>query len=181
MPPRRRTSGELLDLLGLPASKPGAPSFLRRHLRAALRLLPRRERYLLRLLHVRGATQAELAGALGIDRNALRRILRRAQRRATDPLNLAILGVWHRLTPAEQRLAYLHRFLGMSLRRIAALGLVPASGGVDRPPRPAGFKGLRGILRRVRRKIRRWGRAPGAYGSTGSAPATADGSGGEAG
>ena len=84
---------------------------------------------------------------------------RRAVRRATDPENLAILASWRLLKPEEQHLAYLHRFLGMSLRRIAQLGLVGSAPSQETGGAGATAKTLRAMLRRIRRKAGRWGQA----------------------
>jgi DNA-binding CsgD family transcriptional regulator len=150
--------------------------------RADLRLLPPKQRAVLRLLYLRGASQAELAAALGISRGALRRLVRRAISRATDPDNLAALRSWRRLTADEQRLVHLHGFFGISLREIARKGLVggPAAPGAAAVPAPASpapaaltrneptgacalspacaaasLANLRTMLRRIRRKVRR--------------------------
>jgi len=104
----------------------------------------------LRLLYHRGASQGELAGAMGISRMDLRRIVRRAMARATDPMQIALLAAWRRLTPEEQRLAYLHRFLGLSLREIARHALVEGPQG-DGPASPTT---LRRMMRRIMRKVR---------------------------
>jgi DNA-binding CsgD family transcriptional regulator len=120
----------------------------------AFQALPVRERSLLRLVHLRGATQRELAGALGISRTALRVMLRRAERKARDPTQAALVRTWRRLTAWEQRLAYLQMVLGLSLREIARRRLAVG---------PAGGRGMSGesetTLRRrareIQRKIRR--------------------------
>ncbi|HUU91245.1 MAG TPA: sigma factor-like helix-turn-helix DNA-binding protein [Phycisphaerae bacterium] len=156
MAPRKRATDDSQKLFGLANSKTRGREIRPRYLRKAWWLLPQRERVVLALLHRRGASLRELAGLLGVSRATVRRMARRAVRRATDPQNLAILASWRVLKPEEQRLAYLHRFLGMSLRRIAQLGLVgasPSTGGGATP------KTLRAMLRRIRRKARRWGEA----------------------
>jgi len=120
-----------------------------------IRFLPLRERSLLRLLYYRGATQGELAGALGISRGAVRRMLRRAILRATDPQNLAILQSWHRLTDDERRLARLHRFMGISLNKIARQRLIAIPSQNGRSDDLASFGQLRGMMRAIQRKAQR--------------------------
>jgi len=88
---------------------------------------------------------------MGISREDLRRIIRRAMARATDPMQLVLLALWRRLTPDEQRLTYLHRFLGLSLREIARRGLIEGRRG-DGPASPSA---LRRTMRRIRRKVAR--------------------------
>ena len=122
---------------------------------AGFRFLPLKERSLLRLLYCRGATQGELAGALGVSRGAVRRMLRRALLRATDPENLAILRCWRWLADEERRLARLHRFLGISLSEIARNRLIAPAGFNGSPPDPASFGQLRGMMRNIQRKARR--------------------------
>jgi len=119
-----------------------------------LQALPLRERCLLRLLYRRGATQSEVAGALGISRYALRRILRRVVARARDPLQNAIVTQWDRLTPGEQRLAYLHRILGLSLREIARHGLVESPVRDGRSDGAACVNTLRARMRRIEARVR---------------------------
>jgi DNA-directed RNA polymerase specialized sigma24 family protein len=119
-----------------------------------LQTLPLRDRCLLRLLYRRGATQSELAGALGISRYALRRILRRVVARARDPLQNAIVTQWDRLTPWEQRLAYLHRILGLSLREIARHGLVESPTRDGRSGGAACVNTLRARMRRIEARVR---------------------------
>ncbi|KPJ72529.1 MAG: hypothetical protein AMS14_07575 [Planctomycetes bacterium DG_20] len=151
MPPRRRATNDLPDLLGLADNKT-RPRLIPRHLRRIWRVLPRRDRYLLALLHRRGASLSELSGLLGVSRITVRRMAERAVRRATDPENLAILASWRRLAPEEQRLAYVHRFMGMPLREIARLRLVPTPGATG--SKAAGVNVLRRMLKRIRRKAR---------------------------
>jgi len=138
---------------GLLGGKPATLGYaLREH---DLRLLPLKERCLLRLLYYRGATQGELAGALGVSRGRLRRMLRRAHRRATDPENLAIVRCWRRLTEQEQRVVRLNCFWGLSLREVVHDGLIamPPVGG--RPGSTATLAQLRSMIRAVQRKARR--------------------------
>lgn len=158
MTAKDHANGNFLHLRGLADSKTNRPGLVPRNLRRAWRLLPLRDRSLLTLLYVRGASQRELAGFLGINRAALRKMQRRATRKATDPLNLAILAAWRRLTPQERRLVYLHRFLGISLQCIVRLRLVPAVPRTGQPAPAAGMKALRAMLRKVRRKVHRSGR-----------------------
>jgi DNA-directed RNA polymerase specialized sigma24 family protein len=119
-----------------------------------LQAFPLRERCLLRLLYRRGATQSEVAGALGISRAALRRILRRVVVRARDPLQNAIVAQWDRLTPGEQRLAYLHRILGLSLREIARHGLVESPARDGRSGGAVCVNTLRARMRRIEARVR---------------------------
>ena len=158
MSPRRRTTADFVALLSLLDGKTQRHHLSRRDLRRAWRLLPQRDRSLLTLLRQRGASLREVAGLLGVSRITVRRMAGRAVRRATDPENLAILASWQRLKPEEQRLVYLHRFLGMSLRRIARLGPVatPPSGSGSVAASRA--KSPRAMWRKIRRKVRRWAR-----------------------
>ena len=133
-----------------PDSEQDSANPLNRVIERAFRALPLRERSVLRLLYHRGASQGELAGAMGISRMDLRRIVRRAMARATDPMQIALLAAWRRLSPEEQRLAYLHRFLGLSLREIARHALVEGPRG-DGPASPTT---LRRMMRRIMRKVR---------------------------
>ncbi len=155
MPPRRRTTADFVNLLGLLDGKTRRHRLIRRDLGRAWRLLPQRDRSLLTLLRRRGASLREVAGLLGVSSITVRRMAGRAVRRATDPENLAILASWQRLRPEERRLVYLHRFLGMSLRRIARLGLVATSASGSGPGAPGS---PRAMWRKIRRKVRRWAR-----------------------
>ena len=119
--------------------------------------MPLRERSLLRLLYYRGASHRELAGALGISRPALRRMLNRILARATDPLLAATVSAWDRLAPAERRLAYLHRVLGLALRDIARQGLVPGREIGGRPAGAARLTTMRRQMRAIDRKVTREG------------------------
>ena len=118
-------------------------------------LLPPRERNLLRLAYYRGATRGELAGALGVSRSTLDRMLRRARRRITDPENLAFVRCWRRLTDQEQRLVRLNRFWGMPFRQIARDGLIAMATHDGRPGAPASHRELRSMMRTTQRKARR--------------------------
>jgi DNA-directed RNA polymerase specialized sigma24 family protein len=118
-------------------------------------LLPPRERNLLRLAYYRGATRGELAGALGVSRSTLDRMLRRAHRRATDPANLALVRCWRRLSDQQQRLVRLNRFWGMSLRQIARDGLIAVATHDGHPGPPATLGELRSMMRATQRKARR--------------------------
>jgi len=121
--------------------------------RAAMESLSVRERNLLRLVYRRGASHGEVAGVLGVSRRAVRRMVRQALARATDPMHLALLRSWRRLTPSEQRLAYLHRILGLSLREIARLGLVDGPAEDGRSEGPACLNTLRAWMRRIERGL----------------------------
>jgi len=125
--PLKTPSGDAACLLGLPENKLRDLGLRSRDLRRLLHLLPPRERYLLQLFYLRGASQRELAGLLGVAPRTVRRTLARARQRILDPLNLAIVAAWPRLDPHEQRLACLHRLMGLPLARIARMGLMPAS------------------------------------------------------
>ncbi|MBE3070288.1 MAG: hypothetical protein IMZ66_08635 [Planctomycetes bacterium] len=150
--------------------KPLAEGLTGRDLRRAIRLLPLRQRSILRILYLRGASQGELAGALGISRQALRRMLRQALRRATDPTNLALVACWRRLTPYERRLAYLNRFLGLALPKIARLSLVAMP--ADRGRTPWGRRRyLEHTMRTIVRKALRHARRAAGQDSAGAAPA----------
>jgi DNA-binding transcriptional regulator LsrR (DeoR family) len=106
------------------------------------------------LLHHRGATQSEVAGALGISRAALRRIIQRAVALARDPLQIGIVAIWDRLSPEDQRLAYLHRILGLSLREIARHGLVESPVRDGRSGGAACVNTLRSRMRRIEARVR---------------------------
>jgi predicted DNA-binding protein (UPF0251 family) len=122
---------------------------------AAMESLSVRERNLLRLIYRRGASHKELAGLLGVSRWAVRRMVRQALTRARDPMHLALVRSWRRLTPTDQRLAYLHRILGLSLREISRLGLVAGPAENGRSGRPACLNTLRAWMRRIERGLRR--------------------------
>jgi DNA-directed RNA polymerase specialized sigma24 family protein len=117
--------------------------------------LPVRERSLLALVYRRGATQREIAGALGISRTALRVMLRRAERKARDPTQAALVRTWRRLTARERRLAYLHLVLGLSLGEIARRRLAAGSG----DGRKTSGESKNTLARRVREILRKIGRA----------------------
>jgi hypothetical protein len=87
---------------------------------------------------------------MGISRQDLRGIVRRAMARATDPMQVALLAAWRRLTPDQRRLAYLHRFLGLSLREIARHELIEG----PRCDGPASPSTLRRMMRRIQHKVR---------------------------
>ena len=153
--------------------KPLADGLTGRDLRRAIRLLPLRQRSILRILYLRGASQGELAGALGISRQALRRMLRQALRRATDPTSLALVACWRRLTPYERRLACLNRFLGLALPKIARLNLVAVP--ADRGRTPWGRRRyLEHTMRTIVRKALRHARRAARQDSAGEAPGAAD-------
>jgi transcriptional regulator with XRE-family HTH domain len=122
-----------------------------------MRLLPLRERSLLRLIYQRGATQAELAGAIGMSQRSIRRTIRNALERLADPLLLDIVACWHRLSPSQQRLIYLHRVLGMSLSKIARDGLMPQELRDGRTAERPCLCTLRKQWREIERKVRRQG------------------------
>jgi len=105
------------------------------------------DRSLLRLLYRRGATQRELAGAMGISRAALRRRIRRVRHKVADPVLVGLALTWHRLGPAERRLAYLHHVADLSVAEIARRGLADGSAG------PNGQGPSRTTLRRRLRRI----------------------------
>ncbi len=75
-------------------------------------------------------------------------------------MTLAILGCWRRLTPYERRLAYLHRILGMSLARIAALDLVAVPAGRS-DSEWARVRYLRHTMRTIERRADRHARRQG--------------------
>ena len=122
----------------------------------SIRTLPLRDRCLLRLFLDRGASHGELAGVLGISRKRVARTLERLLSVASDPGRIALISVWSRLSPEEQRLAYLHLILEMPLREIARTGLL-------RRQEPDGSLGavvsrttLCRLMRRIERKVRRY-------------------------
>jgi len=110
-------------LPGLTNSEQDPENPLRRVIRRAFRALPLRERCVLRLVYDLGASQRQLAGAMGVSHRDVRRMVHRARARATDPVQAALVAAWRRLTPQQRRLAYLHRFLNLSLRQIARHGM----------------------------------------------------------
>jgi DNA-binding CsgD family transcriptional regulator len=118
----------------------------------AIRTLPARERALLRLYIDRAASTREMAAALGISRSTVRRWIRRARDRATDPVRMALLKHWQKLSPQDLRLAFYHLVRGLSLRRIARDGLVGEPGVRHRG---ASAASLSRRMRRIRRKIER--------------------------
>jgi len=151
MPPPKSQSGDLLSLAGLTGGELQRLGIRKPLLRRIFHLIPLRERYLLRLVHVRGASQRELAGLLGVSPRTVRRTLKRARTRLRNPLNLALVARWNRLDPSERRLVHLHRLQGIPLRRIARLGLIPAPPPHGRPGRAATFRELRTLWRRLER------------------------------
>lgn len=155
MPPPKPPSGDLLSLAGLTTSELQHLGIRKPLLRRIFHLIPLRERYLLRLVHVRGASQRELAGLLGVSPRTVRRTLKRARTRLRNPLNLALVARWNRLDPSERRLVHLHRLQGIPLRRIARLGLIPAPPAHGRPAQAATFRELRSLWRRLERRAER--------------------------
>jgi len=117
--------------------------------------LPLRDRCLLRLFLDRGASHGELAGVLGVSRKRVARTIERIISVASDPGRIALLGAWDRLSPDEQRLAYLHLVLEVPLREITRLGLMeqrqPDGGLVPVDSRTT----LCRLLRKIGRKVRR--------------------------
>lgn len=107
----------------------------------------------MRLLYHRGASQREVAGALGISRAALRRRVRRAKDKAADPVLVGLALVWRRLSPAERRLAYLHHVLDVSLAEIARRGLGDPAAIGNGSAKPGKMR-LRSRLRRIERKAK---------------------------
>jgi hypothetical protein len=102
----------------------------------------------------RGATYGELAGVLGMTRREAGRVLRRLLLAAADPKRLALVSVWPRLTPDEQRLAYLNLILEISLQEISHLGLIEtpqADGRRIAVSRSTLNRRLRQIARKVQR------------------------------
>lgn len=118
----------------------------------AIRTLPARERALLRLYLDRAASTREMAAALGTSRSTVRRWIRRARDRAADPLRMAFLKHWQKLSPQDLRLAFYHLVRGLSLRRIAREGLVGEPGVRHRG---ASAASLSRRMRRIRRRIER--------------------------
>jgi DNA-binding CsgD family transcriptional regulator len=164
--------GAVLCLARLTSNKLRSLGITPQHLRRLFHLIPLRERYALRLYHLRGASQRELAGLLGVSPRTVRRLLERARGRLRDPLNLAFMARWNRLEPAARRLVDLHRLKGLPLRDIARMGLLavpprrgpsagtPAAGESAPDPRraarPAGLRELQAYWRRLERRGRRW-------------------------
>jgi len=122
----------------------------------AIGTLPRRDRSLLQLFLNKGASQGELAGVLGVSRQRVGKILRQLLTEASDPGRLALVNAWHRLSPQQQRLAYLHLILGMPLREISRLGLISQGAEANGCPDPAvGRTTLGRLVRQIERKVRR--------------------------
>jgi len=186
MTPRAPANEAILSLAGLTDSEPRRLGVRKHHLRRLFSMIPLRERSLLRLVHLRGASQRELAGLLGVSPRSVRRTLARARARLRDPVNLALVARWRRLDAAERRLVHLYRLQGIPLRRLARLGLVPApasgatgclSASADRPSEhtggraasatpaptspPASLQTLRSLWRRLERNAARAVRRPG--------------------
>jgi hypothetical protein len=118
--------------------------------------LPLRDRCLLRLFLDRGASHGELAGVLGMSRKKVARTLDRLLSVASDPGRIALISAWSRLSPEEQRLAYLHLILEMPLREIARTGLMhrqEPDGGLGAVVRRTT---LCRLMRRIERKVRRY-------------------------
>ena len=120
----------------------------------ALRVLSPQERSLLRLVFKRGASERELAALLGTSKTSVRRRLEQAVERATDPAQQALVTVWRQLAPYEQRLAYLHRVLGLSIRQIAHDRLIGPPPG-SREGAAARASSLRVVIRGIDRKVLR--------------------------
>ncbi len=118
-------------------------------MKAALRTLTPRERALLELYHVRGASYRQLAAACGVTRDAVRQIVRRARRRATDPRLVATVRNWTALSGEERRLARLHILGRVSLREIARRELYAEDG------RALSATALRRRIHRIERKVAR--------------------------
>ena len=69
MTPPETQTGDVLSVAGLTSGEHRRLGIKKRDLRRLLHLIPLRERYLLRLVHVRGASQRELAGLLGVSQS----------------------------------------------------------------------------------------------------------------
>lgn len=133
--------------------------------------LPLRDRSLLQLFLNKGASQGELAGVLGVSRQRVAKILRQLLTAASDPGRLALVNAWHRLSPQQQRLAYLHLILGMPLREISRLGLISQRAEANgRPDTAVGRTTLGRLMRQIERKVQRIAAA--AEREAHSAPAT---------
>ena len=178
MATRKLYNEDILALLGLANSKLWRIGYNLRDLRRLFHLMLPRERNLLKLVHLRGVSQRELAGLLGVCPRTVRRALRKARSRLLDPVNLALIARWKRLEPAEQRLFHLHHLHGVSLPRLARLGLVPAPAGKGRPGGTATLSDLRTLDRRLTRRARRANRhrqgrqSEGSVGAAGAAAST---------
>lgn len=117
--------------------------------------LPLRERSILRLIYQRGASERELAGALGISRSALRRMVDRILERVADPLLPDLIASWRLLAPDERRVAYLHRILGLPLREIARNRLIETPKVDGRTGSASSEASLRALMNQVERKVQR--------------------------
>jgi DNA-directed RNA polymerase specialized sigma24 family protein len=117
--------------------------------------LPLRDRCILRLFLNKGASHSELAGILGTSRRRVGDILRRLLSVASDPRRLSLVNAWRRLSPEEQRLAYLHLILEMPLSEISRMGLMRRKE-ADGTAVPAISRGLLARqLRQIMRKVQR--------------------------
>lgn len=121
----------------------------------ALNTLPLRDRCLLRLFLNKGASHRELAGILGMSRQRVAKILQRLIATAADPERLALVSAWHRLSPEDQRLAYLHVILEVPLPRIARMGLLRKTQADGRPGPLISRTALTRHMARIRRKVQR--------------------------
>jgi hypothetical protein len=142
-------------LLGLTTSEIASLGLRERDLRRLFRLMPPKERAMLRLYHRRGATQEEIAELLGTTDRSVRRALKTARQRLCDPVNLGLAAGWPRLDPRERQFVTLYRFKGLPLRKIVRLGLVAAPPRKGRPGSTATLSDLRAMDRRLVRKARR--------------------------
>jgi len=179
MTTRRLHNEDILGLLGLTSGELARLGGRPRDLRRLFRLLSPRDRSLLRLVRGAGVSRRDLAGLLGVCPRTVRRRLQRTRARLLDPLNLALAARWKRLDPAAQRLLHLHRLHGMSLTRLARLGLVPAPAGRRRPGGVATVGDLRALMRRLERRARRAAhrrqRRQGADSAAAEAPSSSNG------
>ena len=145
-----RTTGLCLPPAKLGQGNTSDAAFMR-----AIVTLPLRDRCLLRLFLNRGASQAELAGILGMSRQRVAKMLQRLISTAADPRRLALVSAWHRLSPQEQRLAYLHVILEVPLPRIARMGLLRRTEADGRPGPIVSRTTLTRLMRRIQRKAQR--------------------------
>jgi predicted DNA-binding protein (UPF0251 family) len=153
---RKRLSAAFLNrIVCSPNGEQEAGRPVNRAIWRTFQALPLRDRSILRLVYERGATQRELAGAMGVTRDKVRGILRKALKRATDPVLADLIAAWATLPPEERRLVYLHRILGVTIRDIARFGLAKDPADRGQPKRRQSEWVLGSRLRKIERRIRR--------------------------
>ena len=139
----------------LPLAKLGNGLVTDRAMLRSIGTLPIRDRCLLRLFLNRGASHGELAGILGMTRQGVAKTLRRLISTAADPRRLALVSAWHRFSPHEQRLAYLHLILEMPLHEISRLRLMRRAEADNHAGPAVSRTTLARLMRQIQRKVQR--------------------------